>query len=148
MIACWPGHIAAGGESDLPWYFADVMPTLCELAHTEPPKPTDGISIVPELLGEKAAGRAQPQHDYLYWEHQNQHDRNMQAVRMGDWKAIRLDAGEPLELYNLRMDVGEQHNVADAHPNVVQGMEKIIESAHEEPRPQIEPQRPAGRQYQ
>jgi len=148
MIARWPGHIKAGSENDHVWYFADVLPTLSELAKTDAPKSTDGLSVVPALLGEKAAGRAQPKHDYLYWEHPNNHERLLQAVRKGDWKAVRLDAGLPLELYNLPTDVGEQTNVAADHPSVVQQMEQIIKSAHEEPRPQIEPEPPTGRQYQ
>jgi arylsulfatase A len=32
MVVRWPGKIKAGTESDLPWYFPDVMPTLAELA--------------------------------------------------------------------------------------------------------------------
>jgi arylsulfatase A len=148
MIARWPGHIQAGSVNDHVWYFADVLPTLSELAKTDAPKTTDGLSVVPALLGEKAAGRAQAEHDYLYWEHPNHHERLLQAVRLGDWKAIRLDAGLPLELYNLRTDVGEKTNVAADHPSVVQQMEQIIKSAHKEPPPQIEPKPPAGRQYQ
>ncbi|WP_231962081.1 arylsulfatase [Symmachiella dynata] len=148
MIARWPGHIKAGSVNDHVWYFADVLPTLSELAKTDAPKTTDGLSVVPALLGEKAAGRAQAKHDYLYWEHPNHHERLLQAVRLGDWKAIRLDAGLPLELYNLRTDVGEKTDVAADHPSVVQQMEQIIKSAHEEPPPQIEPKPPAGRQYQ
>ncbi len=148
MIARWPGHIKAGSVNDHVWYFADVLPTLSELAKTDAPKTTDGLSVVPALLGEKAVGRAQEKHDYLYWEHPNNHERLLQAVRLGDWKAIRLDAGLPLELYDLRTDVGEKTNVAADHPSVVQQMEQIIKSAHEEPRPQIEPKPPAGRQYQ
>ncbi|TWU11695.1 Arylsulfatase [Symmachiella macrocystis] len=148
MIASWPGHIKAGSVNDHVWYFADVLPTLSELAKTDAPQKNDGLSVVPALLGEKAAGRAQAEHDYLYWEHPNNHERLLQAVRMGDWKAIRLDAGLPLELYDLQTDVGEKTNVAADHPSVVQQMEQIIKSAHEEPRPQIEPKPPAGRQYQ
>ncbi|QDU42946.1 Arylsulfatase [Symmachiella dynata] len=148
MIARWPGHIKAGSVNDHVWYFADVLPTLSELAKTDAPKTTDGLSVVPALLGEKAAGRAQAKHDYLYWEHPNHYERLLQAVRLGDWKAIRLDAGLPLELYNLRADVGEKTNVAADHPSVVQQMEQIIKSAHKEPPPQIEPKPPAGRQYQ
>ena len=52
MIARWPGKIAAGRVSDLLWYFPDVLPTVAELTGTKAPGDIDGISIVPELLGE------------------------------------------------------------------------------------------------
>ena len=57
MIVRWPGRVAPGGVSDLPWYFPDVMPTLTELAGATDtaPKDIDGISVVPTLLGDKAA---------------------------------------------------------------------------------------------
>ena len=61
---------------------------------------------------------------------------------------MRLDAGMPLELYHLLRDVGEQNNVAADHPDIVARMEAIIKEAHREPRPQIEPTPPPGRQYQ
>ncbi len=148
MIARWPGRIDAGRVNHHVWYFADMMPTLAELAETKPPEKCDGISVVPALLGSKAAGQEQPQHEYLYWEHPNRHGRNMQAVRMGDWKAVRLDAGRPLQLYDLKRDLSEEQDVASANPSVVNRIEQIIKSAHEPARPQIEPEPPPGRQYQ
>ena len=66
MAVCWPGRIPPGRVSDRLWYFPDLMPTLAELAGVPPPPDTDGISIVPELLGEAAAGRTQATHEYLY----------------------------------------------------------------------------------
>lgn len=64
MIASWPGHIPEGTTSDLLCAFWDMMPTMCELAGVAAPA-TDGISIVPTLLGEEQ----KQQHDYLYWEY-------------------------------------------------------------------------------
>ena len=78
-IAHWPGRIAAGRVSEHLCYFPDLMPTFAELAGTPPVKDTDGISFVPEVLGEKAAGRKQEQHAYLYWE-----ITRHTAVRMGN----------------------------------------------------------------
>jgi len=148
MIARWPGHVAAGSTSEHVWYFADVMATLTELAGVKPPAEHDGISVAPTLVGEAAIGHKQRLHDYLYWEHPNHQERLMQAVRMGDWKGVRLDAGAPLELYNLREDVGEKRNIAAENPSVVQKIDSIIQSAHRDARPQIEPEPPEGRQYQ
>jgi arylsulfatase A-like enzyme len=65
---------------------------------TRSPTNLDGISVLPLLTGKAQTNR----HDFLYWEF---HERGFQqAVRMGDWKAVRPQAGEPLELYNLKAD--------------------------------------------
>ena len=71
----------------------------------------------------------------------------MQAVRMGDWKAVRHSSDVPFELYNLQDDIGEKNNVAADHPDIVAKIEKYIAIARTDPRPQIEPKKPAGRQY-
>ena len=126
MIVRWPGRIKPGRVSDLLWYFPDVLPTLAELAGTAAPKDVDGTSIVPELLGEDATGRKQPQHEYLYWELGNQ-----TAVRVQSWKAIRPGRNRDWELYDLRRDVSEQHNVAADHGDVLAKMTRIAQRAHE-----------------
>jgi len=130
MIVRWPGHIKPGRVSDLLWYFPDVMPTLAELAGVKPPEGIDGISILPELIGEEAAGHAQQQHEYLYWEYARQ-----QAVRMGHWKAVRPRPDRPWELYDLSTDISEAHNLADQHPEIVARMAALAEKAHEPVQP-------------
>lgn len=62
-IAHWPGRIKAGSESDEPFAFWDFMPTFAEIAGIKPPKPIDGVSIVPTLMGE---GKQVP-HKYLFF---------------------------------------------------------------------------------
>ena len=127
MIARWPGKIAPGTVTDHPSAFWDVVPTLCELAGAAPPEETDGISFVPTLLGQTAKQKA---HEFLYWEFSPQGGK--QAVRMGDWKGVRLNLQKnpkaPFELYNLKDDLGETNNVAAAHPDVVAQMEEIIQA--------------------
>jgi arylsulfatase A len=75
------------------------------------------------LLGQKQTN----QHEFLYWEFHEKGSR--QAVRMGDWKAIRLAVGEPLELYNLKTDLGETNNLAASQPEVVRKIETFLETA-------------------
>jgi len=83
----------------------------------------DGVSLTPTLLG---VGK-QAQHDFLYWEF---HERGpQQAVRMGDWKALRLKAGAPLQLYDLKTDAGEAHDVAADHPDVTAKIEAYLKGA-------------------
>lgn len=126
MIAHWPGTVPKERVSDLLWYFPDVMPTFAELAGAQVPADCDGISIVPELLGPSAAGRSQPQHEYLYWEIGNQ-----TAVRMRHWKAIRPNKNAPWELYNLNQDISETNNIAATHSDVLRQMQTYAQAAHE-----------------
>ena len=146
MIARWPGKIKAGTTSDFVWYFADVMPTLAELAGARPPKEIDGISVLPTLLGEGSVGRRQPRHDFLYWEF-GARKQLQQAVRMGDWKAVRLKQGAPLELYDLSKDIGETNNVAAAQPDVVAKLEEYLKRCRTDPPLQLEPDKPAGQKW-
>jgi len=88
----------------------------------------DGISIVPTLLGQP---EKQEKHDFLYWEF---HERGgKRALRLGDWKAVRLNVNRnpdgPLELYNLKNDVGERHNVAGQYPDIVDKIERYLKTA-------------------
>lgn len=125
FIVHWPGRIKPNSESDHLGYFPDVMPTLAELAGIAPPESTDGISIVPTLVGKKEAGRHQENHEYLYWED----TRGSVAVTQDIWKAVKYRKGE-FELYNLKKDVEEQNDLAEAHPDILDRLLKHAEEAH------------------
>lgn len=130
FIAWWPGKIKAGGTSDYTGAFWDLLPTFAELAKQPQPKGIDGISIVPALLGQKNA----PAHPWLYWEFHEQGGK--QAVRMGKWKGVKLNAAAnadgPVELYDLQTDVSEKNNIAGKHPDVVAEIKKIMKQQHRE----------------
>ncbi len=127
MIAWWPGKIRTGTTSDHVSAFWDVMPTFAELAGSESPEHTDGISFLPVLLGEKD----QKKHDYLYWEFHEKGGR--QAVRKDDWKLVRyhvLDSTKTTtELYDLKTDIGEEHNAAEEYPEAVRDLLKLMKEA-------------------
>jgi arylsulfatase A-like enzyme len=124
MLARWPGKIEPGRVSDHLCYFPDALPTLAELAGATPPSDIDGISLVPELVGQKAS-RKQPAHEYLYWELNGQ-----TAVRMGQWKAVQ-PKGKPWELYDLSNDTSEARNVAAAHADVLEKLKSLAKQAHQ-----------------
>jgi arylsulfatase A-like enzyme len=126
MIVRAPGRIRPGVTSDVPWYFADVMATVADLAGTHAAPNTDGTSIAPVLLGKQDdVGRR-----FLYWEYFE--SGFQQAVRWGQWKALRLKRDEPLELYDLSKDIGEQNNVAAQHPDVIREIETYLKTARTE----------------
>jgi arylsulfatase len=127
FIARWPGKIKAGSTSDLVAAFWDVLPTLTEIAGAETPKEIDGLSIAPTLLGKGE----QKKHDFFYWEFPSY--GGQQAVRQGDWKAVRqnLTKGKgETELYNLADDIGEKNNLAAKQPEIVAKLEKIMKEQH------------------
>ena len=123
-FANWPGKIKPG-TSDLLCSFTDMMPTLAELAGVKPPAEADGLSILPTLLGR--AG--QRQHEWLYW---GVNERGC-AVRIGDWKGQRTR--DTWELYNLAKDIGEEHDLAAQHPEIVAQMKEIDRKAYTPMRP-------------
>jgi len=124
MIVWWPGTIQKGMKSDAIWYFADVLPTLADLAGIEPPGNIDGVSVLPAILtGTQENLMDRP----LYWEFFELGFQ--QAARKGDWKAVRMSVDQPIELYNIRKDPGEENNVADANPEMVSWFETYFVEA-------------------
>lgn len=124
MIVRWPGQIASGQTTSLPSAQWDLMPTLADLAGVPAPSHTDGISVVPTLLGQP---EHQPSRKYLYWEYQQ---GKQQAVRMGKWKGVRVGGTkEPIELYDLAEDPGENHDIAGEHPDIVAEIRDIMVKA-------------------
>jgi arylsulfatase A-like enzyme len=87
----------------------------------------DGQSLVAAL-----SGKPQPQPKYLYWEFHE--GGGKQAVRMGNWKAIKLNVtvnnNTPTELYNLKDDPSEQNNVAAKNVIIVKQMEAMMKEAY------------------
>ena len=92
----------------------------------------DGLSAVPALVGDPAAGRPPKGHEFLYWEFHEGGFR--QAVRMGDWKLVRQPSGQNAapELYDLKNDLGETKNVASEHRDIVTKIEAFLKTARTE----------------
>jgi arylsulfatase A-like enzyme len=126
MIVRWPGEIKPGQTSDQIFAFWDFLPTAADIAGVKSPDKIDGISMLPTLLGQTQTN----QHAFLYWEF---HERGFQqAARMGDWKAVRSQADEKLELYNLKTDISEKENVADKNPEIVAKMDAYLKTGRTE----------------
>jgi arylsulfatase A-like enzyme len=122
MLVRWPGRIPAGRSNDLPWSFADVLPTLADIAGAKVPPGIDGISVLPATLG-----KPQQSDRMLYWEQYS--GGFQQAVRWGKWKGIRRE-GKPFELYDLTADPAEARNVADANATIVRRIGEFMDSSH------------------
>ncbi|MBI9016916.1 MAG: arylsulfatase [Phycisphaerae bacterium] len=122
MIVRWPGKIKAGSVNDHISAFWDFMPTLCDATGSTSPSNIDGISMLPTWLGKKG----QKQHEILYWELGNQ-----QAIRMGNWKAVRMNQGD-IKLYDLSKDIHEDNDVRAINPDITRKMEKLFVSERTE----------------
>jgi arylsulfatase A-like enzyme len=141
-IVAWKGHIAPGSTHNRVCGFEDWLPTFVELAGGKEttPKEIDGISFAPTLLGQ-----SQPERPFLYREFPAQ--GGQQSLRIGDWKGIRMNmlpgtgkakakqkAGAApnmkIELYDLKSDPHETKDVADAHPEIVAKIEKLMREQH------------------
>jgi len=143
-VARWPGKIPAGTTCRELTSTIDVLPTFARLAGTQPPQDRiiDGRDIWPLMSGQTGA---KTPHDsfYYYW------NFGLEAVRSGPWKLhlpheYRTLDGPPGKdgqpgpykqahigpaLYHLIEDVGEQHDVAADHPDVVKRLTAIAEEA-------------------
>lgn len=125
-LARWPGTIAPGRVSDHVGYFGDLMATACELVGVEAAKGLDSLSFLPTLRGDD---EAQAHHDYLYWEFYERGSK--QAVRFGDWKAVRapMFAGQ-VELFDLSQDLAESHDLSSERPELVKRAVDLMGAAH------------------
>ena len=124
-IARWPGTVPAGRVCEDSWAFWDFLPTAAALAGVPVPPEckTDGLSLVPMLRGGAA-----PQRDHFYWElHEG---TPIQAVRFGQWKAVKNGPKKPIELYDLAADPGERHDLASQKPDMVEKAAAFMKTSH------------------
>lgn len=119
-IAYWPGKIEAGGVSDLTAMGADLLPTMAAISGTALPDKLilDGINLLPHMIANK-----EPAPRPLFWSHKNQ-----LAIREGDFKLISNESFSEISLYNLKVDLGEENNIAAEYPDLVQELLKILKA--------------------
>jgi arylsulfatase A len=128
LIIHWPGVTKPGSVSREPVITMDLFPTLVEMCRQFVPgsspielpitgSPEDGVSLVPLLRQTATLNRSE-----LFWHYP--HHQHYQlggtmpygAIRSGDLKLIEFFNDMHVELYNLREDIGEEHDLAPALP--------------------------------
>jgi arylsulfatase A-like enzyme len=121
LIVHWPDGIKAKNALVTePSHIIDIMPTVADVGgatyptqfNGKPIAPMEGRSLKPSFSGQPLASR-----EALFWEHEGN-----AAVREGDWKLVRRDADGSLELYNLKTDRTELHNLAASQPDRAKAM--------------------------
>lgn len=126
-FAYWPGTIKPGSVSGHLSAFWDMLPTFAELTGEPVQGDTDGLSMLPMLLGKP---EEQKKHDYLYWELYERVPN--QAVRMGKWKGVVVNRkkGQKIQLYDLLADEGEQQDLAEEFPEVAERIRNAMNDSH------------------
>jgi arylsulfatase A-like enzyme len=118
LIIRWPGVIKAGATCQVPVTSPDFYPTLLEMAGAplNPTQHSDGISLMPLLTGAASLDR-----EAIFWHYPhygNQGGTPGSSLRAGDYKLIHFFEDDHLELYNLREDIGEEHNLTRHNPQL------------------------------
>ena len=132
LIAHWPNGLAKSQRGQLTeqvGHVIDVVPTILDVAQASMPKELDGIAA-PPVTGRSLApifsGRQREPHEFLFWEHTGN-----KAIRSGDWKLVGEDGGE-WELYNLKTDRSELHDLAAEQPQRVADLAKLWQAYADE----------------
>jgi len=151
FIVRWPGVTEAGTVSDALVSQIDIMATLAQVVGYElqDNDAEDSHDLGPLLSGDSDAIRDTHIH--------NTNSKNY-AIRHGDWVLIQgkdgymstrnkdwekrhgypADHSGKVELYNLKTDLGQKSDVADAHPEKVQELSSLLseirERGHSAPR--------------
>jgi arylsulfatase A-like enzyme len=158
-VARLPGVIPAGSVSDALLASIDILPTVAALTGEPLTRDAEGYSLVAGkridghdrrgalMATEPPAASDAVTHWYYY------KTGELQAVRRGRWKLLlphtassmagqepgrdgRMGKPVPLkigrELYDLRADIAEQHDVAAKHPEIVAELEQEADKARRE----------------
>ena len=126
LIAHWPAGIASKGElRQTPGHMIDFVPTALEVAGVQKPKEWDGEPIPPapgKSLVNAFSSEQTVSRDSLWWLHEGN-----RAVRVGEWKLVAAK-NEPWQLYDLKTDRAEQHDLATQMPEKVKELESAWQS--------------------
>lgn len=122
LIIKWPGLIKAGSVCEHPVISNDFYPTMLEMAGLAlmPEQHIDGKSLLPLMKGAASFDR-----DLLYWHHPHYHSM-CGVVRYHNWKLIESLEDGSVELYDLKNDISEQHNLADTNPVMVEDLKRML----------------------
>lgn len=128
LVVSWSGLKNPGGKCDAPVTSVDLYPTLLELAGLQPPKNQilDGVSWVPALHGAESLSRSR-----LFWHFPCYVGKAVpsSAIREGDFKLIEtFEDGGKRELFDLRKDPNEEHDLSRAMPDIAAALYKTLQA--------------------
>ena len=129
LIIDWPGVTKPGSVCDTPVISMDLYPTIAEAAGAPEAlqNAKDGVDLAPLLHQNGKLKR-----DELFWHYPHYQHYQLggatpySAIRKGDFKLIEFLDDTRVELYNLKDDIGEQHNLAETMPDKVEELRKRL----------------------
>jgi arylsulfatase A len=156
LIVDWPGVVKAGSESDVPTITMDLFPTILAMTgqQQEAGAVCDGVSLVPVLRQDGTLPERPLFWHYPHYQHYQEGGTTpYAAIRRGDHKLIEFLADGKVELYNIKEDIGEQHNLASAEPELVNKLrdelhawQKSVGAQMPTPNPNYDPAKPENPQ--
>ncbi len=122
LIVNQPGKVPVQTLSNIV-YFPDFMPTLAALTQSTEnlPQHLNGMNILPLFYGRQI----DTDNRLLYWEFPGK----QRAARRGDWKCVTIKRDGPLELYNLKEDITESHDLAKEYPEMVEEFDSLMKAS-------------------
>ncbi len=142
LFVRWPRRIEAGSSSATPVTALDFFPTFLAASGADLPtgKVLDGVDLMPLLTqAGELEERALYWHFPIYLEGGNAETTDPQfrtrpgsVVRLGDWKLHEYFEDGHLELYNLKDDLGEKHNLADKESAKAKQMHEMLKAWRKE----------------
>ncbi|MFP4580614.1 MAG: sulfatase [Candidatus Sumerlaeia bacterium] len=146
LVVRWPDEIRPDSICGVPVTTPDFYPTMLEMAGLDlmPDQHVDGVSLMPLLKGGQTLDR-----EAIFWHYPHYSNQGCTpgcSVRAGDYKLIKFFEDNRIELYNLREDVSEEKNLAEAMPEKCAELEKLlddwlesVEAKFPEPNPDWQP---------
>jgi len=125
MLIRWPGVAEVGRVCEDPIITLDMLPTYLAACDGQPLEGVklDGTNLLPLLKGETPSLAERP----LFWRSNGPHGPI--SIRQGDWKLIHIrnEKNSQPELYNVREDIAEEHNLAAKHPDRVATLARLLQ---------------------
>lgn len=133
MMVKWNGVTKPGSVTTQYMVIQDFYPTLLEMAGIKNYKTVqeiDGKSIVPYLKNPNLKDNTRS----IVWNYPNnwaggdfgEDNSFLSSIRQGDWKLIYFEKYRRLELYDLKNDIKEQHDLSKQFPAKTKGLAHLL----------------------
>lgn len=128
MIVRWPGHVRKSEQSSTPVVTMDIHATILDAANLDADSSNtpDGISLFPMFKEDTKPDRSICFHYPNYAFHKK--NRMGSAIRSGDFKLIKFYDDDSIELYDLKEDIGESHNLVEEMPEKAEQLQAELEA--------------------
>jgi arylsulfatase A-like enzyme len=127
LIVKWPGKGLQGVVCDVPVTGPDFLPTIMDMLgiQAQPKVKSDGVSFTPLLKGKTKIGR-----EAIFWHFPHYSNHGMQspggAVRCGDYKLLEYYENNTVQLFNLKNDIEEQHDLSLSEPEMANKLRTML----------------------